>query len=383
MIDPQLNVLSTQTFPELAAALKTRCGTIVERWEEASREVLPMADELTLTQLRDHVPMVIDELSEALASDRPDAAEKMDAAYKEHGEQRFKQRYNVDELMAEYEVLRRIVVEEAVIELGRGFVPDESLALHAGIDRAVRRSVGSFVDHLSKQLKATDDLQSHYISFLNHDLRGGMNGILLMVEVLKRELSPEPRFSETIDDLDSMRRAVLDSVSTMDRFVFAHRLSRGKHQAKFHRFPVKPIINDLVSHLSYSARERGVEFIVTAGDEVVVGSDRELLRLIIQNLLLNTTKHAKRTGGKVHVVAKQQGTGIVISVADEGPGIAKEQMEALFTLSLDDPSHGKKAVKLGMPVAKQAADLIGATIHVESSPETGTTFTVTVPERHG
>src|SRR5437763_1044341 len=117
MIDPQLHVLSSQTFPELAAALKARCGTIVERWEDASREALPAADELTLSQLRDHVPMVIDELSDALASDRPDAAEKMDAAYREHGEKRFRQRYNVDELMAEYEVLRRIVVEDTTAHL--------------------------------------------------------------------------------------------------------------------------------------------------------------------------------------------------------------------------------------------------------------------------
>ena len=256
--------------------------------------------------------------------------------------------------------------------------------MHAGIDRACGSAKReNFVDHLSKQLKATDDLQSHYISFLNHDLRGGMNGILLMVEVLKRELSPEARFSETIDDLDSMRRAVLDSVSTMDRFVFAHRLSRGKHQPKFHRFAIKPIIMDLVGHLSYSAREKGVEFGVEVDDGVMISSDRELLRLILQNLLLNTTKHAKRGGGTVHVTAKQRGTGVVFTVSDQGPGIAPEQMDAVFTLSLEDPSQGKKAVKLGLPVAKQAADLIGAKLDVQSTVGSGSKFTLDVPERIG
>ena len=59
----------------------------------------------------------------------------------------------------------------------------------------------TFVAQLHRQLKATDDLQSHYVSFLNHDLRGGMNGILLMVEVLKRELGGDPKFGEVIPDL--------------------------------------------------------------------------------------------------------------------------------------------------------------------------------------
>ena len=40
-------------------------------------------------------------------------------------------------------------------------------------------------------------------------------------------------------------------------------------------------------------------------------------------------------------------------------------------------------VKLGLPVAKQAADLIGATLKVQSSPDAGSTFTLEVPERRG
>jgi signal transduction histidine kinase len=285
--------------------------------------------------------------------------------------------------MAEYEVLRRIVIEEVTDQLHRPLTGDEAMALHAGIDRAVRRSVGAFVDHLAKQLKATDDLQSHYISFLNHDLRGGMNGILLMVEVLKRELAPDPRFGETMEDLDAMRRAVLDSVSTMDRFVFAHRLSRGKHQTKYQPFKIKPILNELVSHLAHAGRDRQVEFDVQVDDSLAASSDRDLVRLILQNLLLNTIKHAKRGGGRVRVTGEQRGTTAVLTVTDQGPGISAEQLPSIFTLSLEDPSQGKKAVKLGLPVAKQAADLIGATLKVQSSAEAGSTFTLEIPERRG
>jgi signal transduction histidine kinase len=210
-----------------------------------------------------------------------------------------------------------------------------------------------------------------------------MNGILLMVEVLKRELAPDPRFGETMEDLDAMRRAVLDSVSTMDRFVFAHRLSRGKHQTKYQPFKIKPILNELVSHLAHAGRDRQVEFDVQVDDNLAASSDRDLVRLILQNLLLNTIKHAKRGGGRVRVTGEQRGTTAVLTVTDQGPGISAEQLPSIFTLSLEDPSQGKKAVKLGLPVAKQAADLIGATLKVQSSAEAGSTFTLEIPERRG
>ena len=58
-----------------------------------------------------------------------------------------------------------------------------------GIDTAVRKSVNKFAAFQQQRLKAVAEAQSKYLSFLSHDLRGGLNGVLLMVEVLKRELA--------------------------------------------------------------------------------------------------------------------------------------------------------------------------------------------------
>lgn len=384
MVDSQTETNDGKGFPQVAKALRECSVAVLERWEAECRKALPDADELTLTQLRDHLPIVIDELVERLQSDPHDPAGQLDQAYRLHGDKRFQQKYRIDELVGEYEILRKIAVEEVNGRLGRCLYADEGVAFHAGIDHAVRRSVLAYVQHLTAQLKATDDLQTHYVSFLNHDLRGGMNGILLMVEVLKRELSSDPRFTEMRDDLDAMRRAVLDSVATMDRFVFAHRLSRGKHQPRFAPFAILPVLNDLISHLAHAGRERVVTFYFDAQDDVTVSSDRELVTLILQNLLNNTIKHAKRGGGAVQITVKRTDPAhCLITIADQGPGISADQYGNIFTLSLDAPTQGKKAVKLGLPVAKMAADLIGAKISGQSSGTAGSTFKLEIPDRTG
>jgi len=357
---------------------------ILERWEAECRKALPDADELTFTQLRDHLPLVIDQLVETLQSNPFDADGHVEQAYRMHGDKRFQQNYQVDELVAEFEILRKISIEEIIARLDRGLNADEAVALHGGIDRAIRRSVLAYVQHLNGQLKATDDLQSHYVSFLNHDLRGGMNGILLMVEVIKRELSSDARFVEIRDDLDAMRRAVLDSVATMDRFVFAHRLGRGKHQPRFGPFPIRSLLNDMISHLSHSGYERGVKFSLDAPEDLTISSDRDMVKLILQNVLTNTIKHAKRGGGTVQITVKRRDpANSVITIADEGPGISADQFNDIFTLSLDAPTQTRKPVKLGLPVAKMAADLIGAKLSGQSSGAAGSTFKLEIPDRNG
>ena len=107
--------------------------------------------------------------------------------------------------------------------LGRPLSADEQVALNAAIDLTVRRSAGAFVEHQTSQLRQATKAQSKYLSFLSHDLRGELNGVFLMIEVLRRELANEERFAESLEDLDLMRRSIHQTIATMDRFLHAER----------------------------------------------------------------------------------------------------------------------------------------------------------------
>ena len=85
----------------------------------------------------------------------------------------------------------------------------------------------------------------------------------------RSELGSEARFAETMEDLEAMRRAVLESVSTMDRFVFAYRLGRGKQQARFNPINVTSLVKDAATQLAHAGKERGIELeteVIIVGD---------------------------------------------------------------------------------------------------------------------
>ncbi|HXE53759.1 MAG TPA: HAMP domain-containing sensor histidine kinase, partial [Tepidisphaeraceae bacterium] len=269
------------------------------------------------------------------------------------------------------------VLREVTDHVKRPLETDELVALNAALDVMSRRSVQSFVRYQAQELQAATEAQSKYLSFLSHDLRGGLNGILLMIEVLKRELIVEPRFAATLNDLDAMRRSLMETVGTMDRFLHAERFRKGKVQLKPGHIQLKPLLDEAASHFSYQARDKGVELRIEAPAECGIVSDRELLALIVQNLISNAVKYTER--GAVIVCGAPSEDGCLISVEDQGPGIAPERLSSLFSPFTRGETHGKPGVGLGLSIAGQAAQVLGAKIRAESQPGKGSTFYVQVP----
>lgn len=381
MEHPLLDVLVRRSYPELAAALRARIPRIVQRWAGLVRQSIPQADELTFAQLRDDLPAVLEQQAKSLEADRVEPTQKLIEITPKHGETRFHQNFKIDELFADYQLLRPVVIEELTLQLGRTLGPEEAVALHAALDLAARQGAVAFVDHQTRQLKAATEAQSKYLSFLSHDLRGGLNGVFLMIEVLRRELAKEgPRFAESLEDLELMRRSIFETVGTMDRFLHAERFRKGKVQVKPGRVELGHLLAEVATQFTYQAKDKRLEIQIDRAQPCPACSDRELLSMILQNLLANAVKYTP--GGVVRVSARPapDDNGCLVSVTDQGPGIPKDKLADLFGSFTRGDTHGQPGVGLGLSIARQAADLLGAKLWAESEVGKGSTFYLQLPK---
>jgi signal transduction histidine kinase len=376
--DATLDLLKFESFPSLAAAIEATVESALARWQIVVREKLPTADELTLVQLRDELPRVLRELARTIAAENGAHFAVLKELAKDHGQLRFHQSFDVGELLVEYGILRPIVLDEVSSHLGRHLTVPEAAVLNMGIDTVVRNGVTRFTAYQQQQMKAVVDAQSKNLSFLSHDIRGGLNGVLLMVEVLKRELAGEPKFSDSIQDLDSMRQSILDTVGTMDRFLHAERFRQGKVQPHNTTISLAPLLSELVTHFRHQAEAKGLKISTAVPSPLTAFTDRDLLVMILQNFSSNAIKYT--TTGSVELRAdKLANRKLRISVTDTGPGIAPERVENLFAPFTRGETHGQEGVGLGLSIAKQAADLISASITIDSKLGTGSTFSLDLP----
>lgn len=368
-----------RAHPELGRALFSAIETVMGRWEPVVRASLPSADELTFAQLRDDMPKVLEQAARALESEGAFANATLHAITPLHGETRFHQNFRLDELLAEHRILRPIVMEEVSARLGRAMDVEDVCALMGMLDLVTHRAALEFVDHQKRQLQAANEVQSKYLSFLSHDLRGGLNGVCLMIEVLKRELAPEERFKESVDDLDMMRRSIFETIGTMDRFLHAERFRKGKVQVRPSKINLKHLLMDVSAQLAYQAKDKGVALGMDAPAECAITSDKDLLLMVLQNVTANAIKYGSRA--PVQLTAQQTADGAWrISVRDHGPGIASDKLADLFRPFSRGETQGQSGVGLGLSIARQAADLLEAKLWAEPNGDgSGTTFHLQLP----
>lgn len=378
MSQPPLDILRHEPLPAIASALRECAPHILAEWRKRVIDVLPQADELTRQQLDNSIPRLLQQLADALAAEHSKPTERLIADAPAHGETRFHQEFNINELMIDYQILRRTVIEELYEHMGRPLTAQESVGLHSGLDVGSRQAASEFARHLSDEITQEAETMSKYLSFLSHDLRGGLNGAILMIEVLKRDLAAEPKFASSMDDLDIVRRSMLDTVATMDRFLHAERLRRGKMPVRIAELDLRELLASVVRNAQHQLSEHKSTVELDLAEPTKMDGDRDALAIILQNLLSNAAKYS--AGKPVKIVSRpREGGGVRISVIDQGPGIKPEKMTALFAPFSRGETYGKRGIGLGLTIVRQAAELLGGQVTAESQPGFGATFHLDLP----
>ncbi len=125
----------------------------------------------------------------------------------------------------------------------------------------------------------------------------------------------------------------------------------------------------------------GPEVVAEIEGSLEVDGDPDRLRQALDNLIANAVGHSP-AGGTVTVLARREGGSVVIAVADEGDGIASDDLARIFEpgvrLTATRPGSG-----LGLAIVRAITQAHGGEVEVQSSPGQGTTFRLVLPGASG
>jgi signal transduction histidine kinase len=364
-------------MPEVAAALRERIPRIVDLWTKAVDHHIPSADPLTVKEVRNSIPSVLEKIAQALESDRPESYAILVETSVAHGITRFQENYNIEELLIEYRLLRRVTFDELHAATGGRLSYQEAVATDMAIDTSLHQGVSSYVRYLTTQLKSAAAAESKYLAFLSHDLRNNLHGITLTVEWLAQRLSATPGLTDIAEDLSSLQNSITETIDGMDRLLQAERLRRQAVQLKLAPVDLHRLATDLLSQFSRKTTGKDLRLENAVPPDAGTYSDRELLTLVLQNLLGNAVKYSP--SGTIRLAAETDPLGWKISVSDQGPGIPPDQLATLFDAFTRGETRGQPGIGLGLNIASHAARLLGSDLRVSSAPGKGSTFSFTAP----
>jgi signal transduction histidine kinase len=379
--DLTLDLLAHHAFPLLVSAFAARKEAIIQQWEIALVQTLPAADALTLQNLRDSIPLILQEIQDAFESDKPLVTRNLIEGSKMHGEARFQENYNIRELVVEYRLLRRVIIEQISEELEGRLDTRHNVALNMAVDTALQSGIVIFTENLQQQVKASAEIQSKYLSFLSHDLLNHLNHAMLHVQLLARRLAPIPAYADNIAELESVKRTILQTTSGMERLLQSEQLRKQPARHLTEVVNLEALLSEVASQWAHEARSKGLGLDVDVPEDAQAMSDLGLLTLVLHNLLGNAVKYSST--GKIQVAARsapdREDVCWVLSVSDQGPGIPSDNLSHLFNAFQRGDTFGKPGVGLGLSIASEATRLLGGKLEVESETGKGSTFRLMLP----
>lgn len=233
---------------------------------------------------------------------------------------------------------------------------------------------------LYKKLKDIDQLKDDFVSMASHELRTPLSIIQGYAEFIREapELSSQTKeytfkIDTSVKDLNSLVSDILD----------VSRIEQGRMSFKMEKLNPSRIIDEVVSSLSISAKEKNLAISFDKSevkDDQYINSDPERLKQVLLNLIGNSVKYTKK--GEINVKQYRENKFLCIQISDTGIGMSEEEKSKLFEKFYRIRTEETKDIRgtgLGLWITNKIVQEMNGKISVESIKGVGSHFIISFP----
>jgi signal transduction histidine kinase len=371
--------MTNNGLEKLALLVKQERHALLSQWRQQVRQ-LPSARQLNVPTLNDHIPGLLDDLATALVSksDQTIPEALLEASPLAHGLQRLENAFDIEEIVAEYNILRGCI-HDLADRNGLNLQGKPFRIINRVLDHAIGVALKSYATQRALEIQRR---REEYLAFVAHDLRTPLNAIALAGRVLELTLPERGISDETGKIIKSLRRNVQHLEGLVGKVLEENANLQTENGIKLDRreFDLWPLVEALIHDFHPMAGTAGTQLSNHVPDDLVVFADASLLRRVLQNLLANAIKYTPR--GEVFIGAREHiAEGAVECwVSDNGAGIPEELLEKVFDKGESD-SQDEGGKGLGLAIVKTFTEAHGGKVAVESKLGAGSTFGFSLPTK--
>lgn len=243
----------------------------------------------------------------------------------------------------------------------------------AAAERAYRQDLS--------QAKDFDQDRAAFLRALSHELRTPLNAILGFTDVLLDEIDG-PLSDDVRENLTVVRTSGEHLRCLIDDILALSALESGEFRLSREQLDLFSVASDVIAEARVAASQKGIELKLTRSDtedSTVAYADRRRMRQVLGNVVSNAIKFTNQ--GSVTLSLQKRGAEVELRVTDTGPGIAEEQLEAIFEEFQQTESSRalRSGTGLGLSITRRLVQLHGGTVRAESKLGRGSTFIIRIP----
>ncbi len=258
--------------------------------------------------------------------------------------------------------------------------------IHDELDQvlSINAKAGYTVEGEIERLKRMENYRKEFIGDVSHELKTPTFAVQGFIETL---------LNGALEDQEVNRKFLKKAMRNVNRLIYLtndlieiSKLETGELKIFNQEIPLKPVITEIVDTLQYKAdREQVTVFVEPFDSSLKVRADRNQLRQVLNNLIDNAIKY-NRAGGTVKINAREFPANpdkIEITVEDTGLGIEEKDLHRIterFYRVDKSRSREKGGTGLGLSIVKHIIEAHGEQFFMRSKPQTGSTFSFTMPK---
>jgi len=238
------------------------------------------------------------------------------------------------------------------------------------------------LDSARTAAEQADASKSRFLATMSHELRTPLNAIIgfsemiaqedvLMIDAVRRK-----EYAQLINDSGQHLLSVVNGILDMSK------MESGNFEISPEPFAPRGALVSCCNLLALKARENGIDLVTRAPEDLPdMTGDPRAFRQIVLNLVSNAIKFTER-GGTVTVSAGIEGSRLVLRVADNGVGIAADDLKRIgdpFFQAGKTYQRRHEGTGLGLSIVKSLVALHGGDMTVQSKLDEGTTVAIALP----
>jgi two-component system phosphate regulon sensor histidine kinase PhoR len=230
------------------------------------------------------------------------------------------------------------------------------------------------------ELKKMEVYRREFLGNVSHELKTPLFNLQGFVLTLMDGGIHDPKIN--LDFLGKSQKNIERMITIVEDLEVISRLETGEATPLLVNFSIPALVREVFEFLEPKAGERKIRLLFAAdyNDNMLVRADKEKIRTVITNLVLNSIKYGIE-GGRTKVSFYDMDENYLIEISDNGVGIHEKHISRLFERFYRVDKHRSRAQGgsgLGLAIVKHIIEAHNQTINVRSAPGVGSTFSFTL-----
>ncbi len=232
------------------------------------------------------------------------------------------------------------------------------------------------------QLKILNASKDRLFSIIAHDLKNPFQTIIGFADLLKDDFNTmdQDQVHEYLECIHNSSTSAYDLLYNLLEWARAQTQSIRIRPVQV---DIRKEVGEILDLLSAQAKNKKIILTNEVDSGLHVYADLNMLHTILRNLVANAIKYTFE-GGKITLSAKRNKDLVEISVNDTGLGMAEDKIKTLFSIEKGESTpgtSGESGTGLGLLVCYEFLEMNNGSLRVQSEPEKGSTFTISLPEK--